>query len=336
MNILLTCAGRRNYIIDYFKDALKEFGKVYAVNSTKESSALAVADQGFFVPPLSSPDYINAVITICREYDISVIISLFDLDLSVLAFAQKKFREYGINVIVSSPEVIKICNDKWKTCQFLLNIGLCTPKTFIDLNSAIQSLTKKEINYPLIIKPRWGTGSIGLMEADNQEELEVFYNKTQRIIKNSYISQMSESDESKHNVLIQEKLTGKEYGLDVINDLSGQYVTTFVKEKITMRSGETDSAVTVNFPQLIELGKHLSSNLQHIANLDVDVFVNGDNIYVLELNPRFGGGYPFSHLAGANIPAAVVAWLQNQTPESSWLEIEYGVVGVKGIIPIKI
>ena len=102
-----------------------------------------------------------------------------------------------------------------------------------------------------------------------------------------------------------------------------------------MRSGETDGAMTVDFPELCQLGQSVAERLHHIANLDMDVFVNETGLYVLELNARFGGGYPFSQIAGANIPAAIVAWLQGLPCDPSWLKISYGVTAYKGITIIR-
>jgi carbamoyl-phosphate synthase large subunit len=70
-----------------------------------------------------------------------------------------------------------------------------------------------------------------------------------------------------------------------------------------MRSGETDVAITVKEPKLESLGKMLGEITQHPANMDVDVFFDGTDAYILEMNARFGGGYPFSHLAGVDLPA---------------------------------
>jgi carbamoyl-phosphate synthase large subunit len=130
-------------------------------------------------------------------------------------------------------------------------------------------------------------------------------------------------------VLIQECLTGEEYGLDVINDLDGTYVTTFAKRKLKMRAGETDRSTTVQSDRLSAVGRTIGRMLGHVGNLDCDVFLNETGCYVLEMNPRFGGGYPFSHIAGANLPAALIAWARGEEPHPSWFQIEPGVTASK-------
>ena len=92
-----------------------------------------------------------------------------------------------------------------------------------------------------------------------------------------------------------------------------------------MRAGETDCAETVNNAELVELGERISNTLHHIANLDVDIFLSEGKPYILEMNARFGGGYPFSHMAGVDLPSAIVKWVQHEIVPSSMLEAEYGV-----------
>ena len=53
--------------------------------------------------------------------------------------------------------------------------------------------------------------------------------------------------------------------------------------------------------------------------MDLDLFKTDNGYYILEMNPRFGGGYPFSHAAGANLPLALVSWLQNKEPDKQLL-----------------
>jgi carbamoyl-phosphate synthase large subunit len=87
-----------------------------------------------------------------------------------------------------------------------------------------------------------------------------------------------------------------------------------------MRSGNTDRAVTVENDGLSALGRTLGERLGHIGCLDCDVFVSADSApVVIDLNPRVGGGLPFSHMAGANLAAALVAWRQGKTPSRSAL-----------------
>lgn len=75
----------------------------------------------------------------------------------------------------------------------------------------------------------------------------------------------------------------------------------------------------------------MSELLHHIGNLDVDVFLVNDTPYVLEMNARFGGGYPFSHMAGVNLPLAIVKWLLNESVDSQILTAKPGVLTHKDI-----
>jgi len=332
MNILLTSAGRRGYMVDYFRDALRGDGLVHAGNS-EMAPALVHADKFVITPLIHHAGYIDFLFDYACENNIGAIIPLFDIDLPVLAQAKKRFHKSGITIVVSDYEVTQICNDKWETHCFFRDNGFTCPSTFVSMETAIQALDSGQIRFPLILKPRWGMGSIGIMTADNRMELELFYEKTRAAIANSYLKYESGKDFDRP-VLIQQKLGGCEYGLDVVNDLASNHVATLVKKKLAMRNGETDSAVTEDNALMSQMGLRLSSVLRHIGNLDVDCFLLGDQVYLLEMNCRFGGGYPFSHLAGANVPGALIRWLKGQAAEKSLFEIRYGVKGIKDIVPI--
>tara|TARA_R100000935_G_scaffold9921_3_gene19909 strand:- start:6522 stop:7547 length:1026 start_codon:yes stop_codon:yes gene_type:complete len=334
MNILLTSAGRRTYLVDYFKEALAGRGKVYATNS-QFSPALNKADEWALTPLIYDEGYIEFLLEYIKKHDIKMLISLFDIDLPVLAKSKSLFEELGVKVVISSPNVVSICNDKWLTYQFLVAQGFNTPKTFIDLKHCKESLNKSESVYPLIIKPRWGMGSIGIYIAENELELEVFYTKVKREISNSYLKYESKEDLG-NAVIIQQCIIGQEYGLDVFNDLNGNYIKTFVKRKLAMRSGETDSAKTEENLPLIELGEKLGNSLKHVGNLDMDCFISNDKLYILELNCRFGGGYPFTHLAGVNIPQILLDLMDNKKPNPNLMQLEYNLEMIKDINLIKL
>ena len=130
-------------------------------------------------------------------------------------------------------------------------------------------------------------------------------------------------------MLVQAFVAGDEYSLDLVCDLSGRYVTTLAKQKLGLRAGDTDSAVTVSDPALTDLGRDLCRALGPVGVADCDVFVGAEGPTVLELNPRFGNAYPFAHVAGADLPAAVVAWARGDLPEPGWLRAEPGVTAAR-------
>lgn len=328
MNILLTCAGRRNYLVSFFKEALSGSGSVLAADADSSAPALQEADKSFLVPNVDHPEYVSTVVSICETHRVKLLISLNDLELPILAAAADKFIGQGVFPVVSSPAVIEKCFDKWSTCQFVVGLDLKAPKTFLTLPDAVNAIQDGLLSFPLVVKPRWGSASIGIVYPEDIDELQWAYHLVKRQVHRSILASASATD-SDRSVLIQEKIVGSEYGLDIVNDLDGNYVTTFVKRKLSMRAGETDRAVTETAPELAALGERIGRELRHIGNLDCDVLIGERGPIVLELNPRFGGGYPFSHIAGANLPKALLAWITGETPDASWLQVKPGVTAAK-------
>ena len=321
MNILFTCAGRRTYLLKYFKENLSVDDKVVATDMQLSAPALQVADVKLQVPAVYDPEYVNITLSICKEQKIDALMSLNDLELPILAENKSRFEELGVKVIVSDPEVIDIAFDKYKTAQWIESIGLQAPKTYVSLEAAKRALSAGEIEFPLFMKPRWGSGSIGLESIADMEELDIYYNLLMKKIKKTILATASVGDEY---IMIQEKLTGAEFGLDVMNDLKGRNVGVSVKQKLAMRAGETDKAITVDLPEVREMGRRIGEALGHIGNLDVDIMQRADGAYcVLELNPRFGGGFPFSYEAGVNMPKAIIQWVKGEEVDSAMLQPEY-------------
>lgn len=120
MNILLTSVGRRAYMVKYFKEVLGLDGLVHVCNSDNKSIAFKYADKKVISPLIYDDNYIPFLVEYCKENAIDIIISLFDIDLLMLAKYKKEFNKVGTRVIVSDPEIIEICNDKWMTYEFLV------------------------------------------------------------------------------------------------------------------------------------------------------------------------------------------------------------------------
>lgn len=310
MNILFTCAGRRTYLLKYFKENLSEGDKVVATDMQLSAPALQAADVKIQVPAVYDPNYVDITLGICKEQKIDLLLSLNDLELPILSENKARFEALGVKVVVSDPEVIDICFDKYMTAQWVESLGLHAPKTYVRLEDAKRALAAGEVSFPLFMKPRWGSGSIGLESISDMEELDIYYHLLFKKIKKTILATASVGDEY---IMIQEKLTGAEFGLDIMNDLEGNNVGVSVKQKLAMRAGETDKAVTLDLPEVREMGRKIGQALKHIGNLDVDIMQRANGDYcVLELNPRFGGGYPFSYEAGVNMPKAIISWAKGE------------------------
>jgi carbamoyl-phosphate synthase large subunit len=328
LNVLLTCAGRRNYLVQYFREALAGAGAVVAADAASHAPALQEADASVIVPKVDAPDYVDALLSVCAAHRIGMVLPLNDLELPVLAAAAPRFERAGIQAIVSSVGVIETGFDKWRTARIVEDSGLRAPLTYLDLASAERALADGILRFPVVVKPRWGTASLAIELAHDLEELRLARALVSRRIMRSFLASVSQTD-LERCVLVQEMLRGDEYGLDIVNDLQGRYVTTFVKRKLLMRAGETDRAVTVDRPDLMAVGATIGARFGHVANMDCDCFVTDEGPVVLEINPRFGGGYPFSHAAGANLPAALLAWATGADPQPEWLTVAPGVASAK-------
>lgn len=334
MNILLTCSGRRNYLVDFFREAVGGNGKIYTMNSTVDAASMVVSDGAIVAPPVYEKGYIDFLMAECEKREIRLVVPLFDLELPVLAKNRQRFEDAGICIAISDKRVISVCADKLESNRFLKRQNLETLYSTGSLSEALRKMEDTSIQLPFYVKPRWGMGSLAVQTASTRDELQILYKKVKQTVLDSTVRYHDPFDPGAC-VIIQEKGIGAEFGLDVVNDFEGNYHATFVKRKIEMRFGETQVAVVEQVPELVELGRILGTSLKHRGILDVDLFWDGSRAVVLEMNARFGGGYPFSHLAGANVPAAYIKWAKTETDIGHYLMIENGVQGFKGFRILK-
>jgi len=310
LNILITSVGIRGYLIKYFRKALKNKGKIFAADCDRYAPALYDADNYFILPNALEKNYINELFKICLTNDIKGIISLNDIELPILAQFKNKFLEKGIKLIVSNPKVIDICYDKYSTYRFLKENNFPFPKTFISLDEALMEIKAKTIKFPLLVKPRKGSASLGIKKVFNIKELQNGFNE-------------------KGNVIIQEFFQGDEYGIDVFCNSNLLPVSIFVKRKIKMRAGETDKAITVYDIKMIEFIDSLIRKLGLYGPGDMDLFKCGNKYIVMEINPRFGGGYPMSHAVGAEFPEKIIKLIDEEPLESDLKRYSDDVVMMK-------
>lgn len=331
-NVLFTSSGRRGYLLTYFREALQRNGggEIHAANSTDMAVSFAHADHHVVVPGIHDPGYVDTLLAYCAQHRITLVVPLFDVDLAILATARERFQANGVRVVVAPEEGVAICNDKWTMVQRLRAEGIDVPWSCIHRAELTGALADGHLRFPLLMKPRWGMGSMGIVKCHEADDLPVLVRGLEREINGSYLRFESNQDRDAA-IIYQELVDGVEYGLDVINDLDGRHLLTNVKQKLAMRSGETDIARTVHHPGLEELGRRLAALVKHPGNLDVDVLERDGVLHVIDMNVRFGGGYPFSHLAGCRLPDAILRWHHGRDVDTDELRVRTGVTGMKDI-----
>ena len=288
MNILILSCGTRNKLIQYFRASLADEGKVIAADCSRTAPALYEADRFYVIPRISSPDYLPAVMEICKKEQISGILSLIDPELSILADAAEALARIGTKVIGSSAELCERALDKWKMFRWLREHDYPCAKTYIDKNEFFRDQSEGQLDYPVFIKPICGSASISIHKAEDRETVEFLFRKSEHL-------------------MIQEYLDGQEIGADCYIDMiSGEVVSIFTKKKLVMRAGETDKAVSFRDPKLFELVARFAAESGFRGAIDIDIFEKDGVYYISEVNPRFGGGYPHAYACGVDFMKLIV------------------------------
>ncbi len=282
MNVLILSAGTRNKVVQYFKRAIGENGKVIATDMSNIAPAIYEADKFYTVPRMTDEGYIDVIFDICKKESINGVITLIDPELSLLAENANKFAEVGTTVIGSAYELCEMSLDKMEMYQWLSKHGYNCAKSYMNKDEFCRDVEAGIITYPVFVKPAKGSASIAISKVYDKETLELLF---------------AHSD----GLMIQEFLNGQEIGADVYIDmLSGEIVSIFTKKKLVMRAGETDKAVSFKDDKLFALIKRFVKEAGYSGQIDIDIFdVNGE-YYISEVNPRFGGGYPHAYECGCD------------------------------------
>lgn len=278
-NILVLSAGRRVELIQAFQHSLKTLipaGRVFTTDmNPRRAAACQVADEAFQVPRATDAKYIDKLYGLCLENEVGLVVPTIDTELMYLSLARERFLKAGIQIVISDSELIAACRDKRATTTLYESIGVKSPEIF----------DKDKIKFPCFCKPYDGSRSIGAQPIYSPEML------TDEILNNE------------RNIFME--LVGPkfdEYTIDIYYDKHGTLKCLVPRERIEVRDGEVSKGATRKnfvYERLIESFKKLPGA---IGCITAQVFVNAETeeIRALEINPRFGGGFPLSHAAGAN------------------------------------
>jgi carbamoyl-phosphate synthase large subunit len=291
LNVLFTCIGRRVSLLNSFRRAAKQLkimASFFGTDTTQLSPALQLCDKGFLVKPIKHPGYIKQLLSIVKNNRVKLLIPTVDLDLKLLAQNNSKFKALGCRVLVSSPEVLDICQDKRLTYRFLVKNGFDTPVTM----SIRSALSERKIDWPCFLKPWDGYAGRGNAVVHNQKELSFYAKKIP-------------------NPICQEYIEGTEFTCDVYLDFEKTVRCVVPRKRIEIRAGEVSKSQVVKDKHIMSLAKKLVEALGAGPGLiTLQLFQDSKGkLKVTEINPRFGGGAPLSIQAGADFPK----WILQET-----------------------
>ncbi|MEO1263445.1 MAG: ATP-grasp domain-containing protein [Bacteroidota bacterium] len=298
MNILITSAGRRVSLINYFKQEIKNVigknSKIFTTDLIPElSSACITSDNSFKVGKFKDDDYMDKLLKICIENQIKILIPTLDPELALYSNNRDRFKLNGIELLVSDIDFIKKCRDKRKTNSFFEERGIAVP-SIID---------RKNPSFPIFIKPIDGSSSKNLYFIDEPAKLSKFLIENDNLMWMEYLSK--------------EEFT--EYTIDLYYNRQGRLCCVVPRIRIAVRGGEVNKGITHKDPYLISFIREHLGEIEGVRGcITLQIFYGKKNksIYGIEINPRFGGGYPLSYLAGANYPKWII--------EEYWFEQEIG------------
>ena len=286
MNILVTAIGKRVQLIKH----LSKDNKIIGVDSSFDNVGRSFVDKFFKIPKCNEKNYINELLNICRTEKIKCLIPLYEGEFEVFLNNLDKFLNIGTTVLASDLDIVETFKSKKLAFEFMVEKNIQTPYIFNNIES---------LEFPVIIKPDDGMGSMGVFKAKNIKEVEFF---------KEYVE----------NSIVQEFIDGIEYTVDVLCDLYGNYRYIIPRERLEVRAGEVVKSRTVKDLEIIERTKEIikiiNSNFYNGLKgpLTFQFIKNENGIYFLELNTRFGGGVPLSFECGADYSNDLISILDGE------------------------
>jgi carbamoyl-phosphate synthase large subunit len=326
VNILLSSAARRVDFVKYFREGFIKAGvegRIITADPDYNAPALQHGDQGYITPHQTHPAYIDSLVEICRDNEIEGFIPLNDMEIALVAAQKRRFEEIGVSVFAPDPATVEKMRDKGSYETVFKGFQAKAPKTYFSCEEAERAVMKGEASFPMILKPRNGSASVGIEIASCLKELYPAYRSSVEQLKRAPIHKLA-VNEPERNVIIQEYIHGEKFSMDIFNDLEGNFIVSFVRKQLAMRAGDVDRCRIVTDPALHNICRDIGRNLGHAGYVNADAYFDGTHYYVIDINPRFAGGYSFSHEAGADIPAVIIAILSGREIQQDWLNQKEG------------
>lgn len=281
MNVLVTSAARKVWLVRAFQRALAGRGSVVAADLTWHVPSLHVADHGVLLPQSDAPEFADRLREVCAEQHVDLVVPTRNGELELFAELAPSFAADGVRVVVSPPTAVATCLDKDAFNQHCSEHGFAVPDVILD---------PREQDLPLFARPRRGQASEGAGIVRTAEELA----------------------ECRDHVFAR-VIEAPEFTVDVFLRRDGVAVSAVPRERVVVINGESQETRTVEDQELVDQSAALCESIGLIGPGTVQAFRTEEGLRFIEVNPRFGGASALSFRAGADGPRWLLDEIRGQT-----------------------
>jgi carbamoyl-phosphate synthase large subunit len=275
--IVLTGVGKRYDIVASFA----QHTTTVAADPNPLAPAQYAAHVREAVPRIDDPGYVPALEELCERHGAGAVVPLTDLDLEVLALAREEGR---IPALVPSAAVARATYDKYETHLLLERLGLPSPPTCLP--------EERAASYPVMVKPRQGSGARSIHLARDAEEAAFFVR---------YVPEPT---------MVQRWMDGPEFSIDCLSDLEGRCLNAIPRTMIESRGGESIKGTVIADAELVDLGQRVVDALEVRGPCTVQAFRDREiGLGITDVNTRFGGAFPgpmYAARPGRTYPELIV------------------------------
>lgn len=291
-NLLILSSSNHVQLVNSFKNAYEQLnlkGNVFTADLNERCASRIASKKHFIIPRSDSEAYLPTLERLIKEKDLNIILSARDEEIEFLSKNKAFFDKFGCFLLISDEKSVGLCRDKYKLAQFFSKNDIPYPKTFLYEELRDQN----DLKYPIICKPRFGKGGIG-----------IFLAKTIVSIEN----QIDNFDE----YMFQEYIKGTEYTIDVLSDFESKVLSVIPRKRVSIKGGESIVSITEKNDQLIDLGKKISEEIGFIGHINIQCILKQNIPYFIEINPRFGGASNLAFEAGMKSPFNIMRLIKGE------------------------
>ncbi|HEY8046838.1 MAG TPA: ATP-grasp domain-containing protein [Streptosporangiaceae bacterium] len=235
-------------------------------------------DARTLIPAGLDPDFAPAVLARCVALGVHVLIPTVDAEMRPLAQARDEYAAAGIELMLAPERALGLTLDKLALAR------CCTGHVRVPRTECFDAaLDPASWEYPVVLKPRTGSGSRDISVLASARELAALDRSAEFIV--------------------QEYLPGEEYSIDVLADTSSHVIAAVPRVRARVDSGVSVAGRTIHDPELEHFGATVATvtGLTYIANVQARRDAAG-HASLLEVNPRAPGALPLTMASGVDMP----------------------------------